>query len=68
MRASLVLLVELLVLGDLLLELGEGGVEGWLLEDLCLLVGVDLASGYQFVEGLSGVLFEDIVDFGGVCL
>lgn len=32
------------------------------------MVGVDLAGGYQFVEGLSGVLFEDIVDLGGVCL
>lgn len=68
MRTSLVLLVELLVLCDLLLELGEGGAEGGLLEDLCLLVGIDLASSYQFVEGLSGVLFEDIVNLGGVCL
>jgi len=68
LRTSLVLLVELLVLGDLLLELGEGGVEGWLLQDLGLLVGVDLASSYQFIEGLSGVLFEDVVDLGGVCL
>lgn len=68
MRTSLVLLVELLVLGDLLLELGEGGVEGRLLQDLCLLVGVDLAGSYQFIEGLSRVLFEDIVDLGGVCL
>lgn len=66
MRTSLVLLVELLVLCNLFLKLAEGGLEGWLLEDLCLLVGIDLASSYQFVESLSGVLFEDIIDLGGV--
>jgi hypothetical protein len=41
-------------------------LELWLLQDLCLLVGVDLACSYQLVEGFARVLGEDVVDFGGV--
>jgi hypothetical protein len=43
---SLVFLIKFLVLCDLLLELGQGGLEGRLLQDLRLLVGIDLAARY----------------------
>jgi hypothetical protein len=61
-------LVELLVLGDLFLQLGQGRLELWLLENLGLLVGIDLACSYQLIEGFARILSKDIVDFGGVCL
>lgn len=50
--ACLVLFVELLEVGDLLLVLGECGLKGWLFQDLCLLVGINLAGGNQLIKGL----------------
>jgi hypothetical protein len=46
---GLVLLVKLLVLGDLLLELGERGLEGWFLQDLGLLISVDLTGSDKLI-------------------
>lgn len=59
---SLILLVELLVLGDLFFELAEGGLKGRLLQSLGFLVVVDLASRYQLVERLVRILGNDGVD------
>lgn len=65
---GLVLQVKLLVLCNLLLELRKGGLKLRLIEDLSLLVGIDLASSYEFFETLARVLGEDIINFGSVCL
>jgi hypothetical protein len=61
-------LVEFLVLGDLFLQLGQRCLELWLLKDLGLLVGIDLACSYQLVKGFARVLGEDVVDFRGIAL
>ena len=39
-----------------------------LLEDLRLLVGIDLAGGYEVVERQVRVLSDDVIDFGGIGL
>ena len=67
-QASAVVGVDLLVLGELLLHLGDLGLQAGLLEDLGLLVGVDNAVGDELVEGLSGMFGEERIRSGGVDL
>lgn len=60
---------DLLVVTDLFLRLGDGGLEGRLLEDLNLLVAVDFLLFDQFIERFVGILGDDCVDLGkGVLL
>jgi hypothetical protein len=64
-QSVFVVLSELFEVGDLLLDLGDIGLEGGLLQRLGFLVGVDLLVGDELVQRLSGVLGQDGVDFGG---
>jgi hypothetical protein len=66
LQTGLVVGVDLPELAELLLELGELGLQGGLLQDLGLLVGVDDAGGDELVEGLFRVLAEKGVGFGSV--
>lgn len=68
LSVGLVLLVELLVLGDLLLKLCQRRLECWLLQDLCLLIGVDLAGSNELVEALAWVLLQNVIHLRCVCL
>lgn len=63
-QTVLVLDSELLVVANLLLGLGNGGLKGRLLKDLGLLVVVDLLLLNQFIKRLVGVFGDDGVDFG----
>lgn len=63
-QSSLVFLVELFVLHDLIFQLRQRCLQRGLLQYLCLLVRVDLASNDQLVKGLTWVLGEDVIDFG----
>lgn len=67
-EACPVLLVDLLVLGDLLLDLGELGLELGLLETLGSLVGVDDLEPDELVKRLVLVLGDYGVGSGGVGL
>ena len=67
-EACPVLLVDLLVLGDLLLDLGELGLELGLLETLGSLIGVDDLEADELVKGLVLVLGDYGVGSGGVGL
>lgn len=68
LQARAVIGVDLLVLGYLLLELGELGLQGRFLENLGLLVVVEDARGDELVEGLSGMLLEEGIRLGSVDL
>lgn len=63
-QALLVMRGELLVLGDLFLDLCDLGLESGFLQGLGFLVGVDFLFGNELIEGFAGVLCEDAVDFG----
>jgi len=52
----------------LLLELGELGLEAWLLEDLGLLVCVDDFGGNELVEGLVGMASNQGIGLGSIGL
>ena len=61
----LVLGSKLLVVGDLLFNLSDSGLQTRLLQCLRLLVGIDLLLGNQVIEGFSGILGNDGIDFCG---
>jgi hypothetical protein len=67
-RFGSVLVVDFLVLSKLLFELGKLGLERRFLLNLGFLVRVDDLGGYQIVEGLSLVLFEEFIGFGDIGL
>lgn len=67
-KTSPVLLVDLLVLRQLLLELGELGLQHGLLLVSRLLVGINDLKCHKFVERLAAVLGYDVVDSGSICL
>lgn len=66
--ACLVLLVDFLILDKLLLELGELGLEGGALENLCFLVDVDDLCGDEVVERLASVLAQEGIGLGYMSL
>lgn len=63
-QTVLVLDSELFVVTNLLLDLGNGGLKGRLLQNLGLLVVVDLLLLNQLIKRLVGVFSNDGVDFG----
>lgn len=67
-RSCLVLLVDLQELSELLLVLGQCGLEGGLLQDLGSLVIVENLLRNELVEGLASVLAEQGIRLAGVGL
>ena len=65
---SPVFLVDLLVLGELLLELEQLGLQRRLLQVGGLLVGIDDLGSHKVIERLGAVLGDDGVDLGGIGL
>lgn len=66
--AQAVVAVHLLILAQLLLEAGQLGEQGGLLQVLRLLVGIEDLEADELVEGLVGVLGDQRVGFGGMSL
>lgn len=60
--------MDLLVLGQLLLELGDLGLQSRLLQDLGFLVRIDDLGGNKLVEGLSSMLAQEGIGLGGMSL
>ena len=59
---------KLLVTSDLVLILNNRSLQGGLLQNLSLLVGVDLLFGDQLIERFLGIFGEDAIQFGGSVL
>ena len=55
---------KLLVLRNLFLQLSDLSLQGWLLQRLGLLVGIDLFLRDQVVQGFPRILSNDVVDLG----
>jgi hypothetical protein len=64
LQTRLVLDSKLLVVADLLLNLGNRCLERRLLQGLSLLVGIDLLLGNKVVQGFAFVLGDDGIDLG----
>lgn len=54
---------KLFKMGELFFDIGDVLLEGWLLEGLGFLVGVNLIRGNKFIERFAGVFGEDSVGF-----
>jgi hypothetical protein len=63
-----VFLVDLLVLGQAVLQLGKLGLQGGFLEKLGFLVGIDDLGGNEIVEAFARVLGSEGIGFGSVRL
>lgn len=63
-QALLVMRGELLVLGDLFLDLCDLCLERGFLQCLGFLVGIDFSFGDELVEGFARIFCKDAVDFG----